>query len=195
MIHDGTPEGMPPFAQIGDANIRVFVHFLRILQGGPAPKVPEVPTATPGEVAAGRALFFGKGQCATCHMIEGKGGFLGSDLTNYGQSHDAAAILRAITKPDERLDPSARVVTATTDKGQTLTGVVKNEDNFSMDLETQDGRYHSLQRNALVKVNDSDHSLMPRDYGERLSTVELNDIAGFLQAATNGAHTTVDRDR
>jgi len=35
IVHDGTPNGMPPFAQIGDANIAAVVHFLRSLQVQP----------------------------------------------------------------------------------------------------------------------------------------------------------------
>ncbi len=36
ILHDGTAEGMPPFAQIGDANIGSVVEFLRRLEGEPA---------------------------------------------------------------------------------------------------------------------------------------------------------------
>src|SRR5208337_3616437 len=32
IVHDGTKGGMPPFAQIGDANIRAVVQYLRRLQ-------------------------------------------------------------------------------------------------------------------------------------------------------------------
>ena len=36
LVHDGTPEGMPPFAQIGDDNIRAVVQYMRLLEGKPA---------------------------------------------------------------------------------------------------------------------------------------------------------------
>ena len=36
ILHDGTAEGMPAFAQIGDANIGSVVEFLRRLEGEPA---------------------------------------------------------------------------------------------------------------------------------------------------------------
>jgi putative heme-binding domain-containing protein len=180
IIRDGTPEGMPPFAQIGDANIRVLVHFLRVLQGGSERENPAAHVPAPGDFEAGRILFFGKAQCANCHMIQGKGGYMASDLTPYGQTHDPESILRAITSPDSPLARTARVVTITTNQGLTLTGVLRNEDSFSLDLQTQDGRYHLLERSALTNVSYSDHSLMPRDYREKLSTSELNDIVDFL---------------
>ncbi len=183
IIRDGTTEGMPPFAQIGDANIRVLVHFLRVLQDGSERKNQAAQVPAPGDFDAGRILFFGNAQCASCHMIQGRGGYMASDLTAYGQTHDPESILRAITNPDSPLAPTARVVTVTTKEGQTLTGVLRNEDSFSLDLQTEDGRYHLLERSALTNVSYSDRSLMPRDYRQRLSTSELNDIVGFLMVA------------
>ena|SRR5579863_2138096 len=195
IIHDGTPEGMPPFAQIGDANIRVLVRFLRVLEGGSANIDPAAQTAPRGDPDAGRALFFGKAQCAGCHTIQGKGGFIASDLTAYGTSHAPAVILRAITQPDTPLAPNSRVVTVTTRNAQTLTGVLRNEDGFTLDLQTQDGHYHLLDRGEIANVRYSDHSLMPRDYSERLSTSELDDIVAFLREAGDGMRVAAHGDR
>jgi len=33
VVQDGTPAGMPSFSQLGDANIRAVVDYLRTLQG------------------------------------------------------------------------------------------------------------------------------------------------------------------
>ena len=200
VIHNGTQEGMPPFAQIGDRNIEVLVRFLRLVARGSARAAQIAPDAPPGDFESGRALFFGKGQCSTCHMMQGKGGFLASDLTHYGRGRDPAVVLHAITNPSAPPPPAGRVVTVTTDKGQTLTGLIRNEDNFCLDLQTQDGRYHSLDRLELKNVSYSDQSLMPRDYGEKLSASELNDLVGFLMVTgevsqpTSGRD-TMDRDR
>jgi cytochrome c oxidase cbb3-type subunit 3 len=184
IVHDGTTEGMPPFAQIGDANIRAVVHYLRIIEGKPAPT--SIPTEAPvtGDVNAGRALYFGKAQCSTCHMIKGQGGFIASDLTTYGRSRPADAILQAITTPDTPPAPSSRVVSVTTRTGLKLTGVLRYEDNFSLSLQMEDGRYHLLTRSDLTDVHYTDHSLMPRDYGTRLTSKELNDLVSFLIVAS-----------
>ena len=113
-------------------------------------------------------------------MVQGRGGFIASDLTAYGRNHSVSAILKAITTPDSPLVPSSRVVTVTTVLGTTLTGVLRNEDNFSMDVQTEDGRFHLLARSDLADVHYTEHSLMPRDYGALLSWSELDDIAAFL---------------
>ncbi len=180
VVHDGVSGGMPSFAQLGDANIVSVVRYLRTLQGqgdmvGPA--------AATGDVAAGRALYFGKAQCSSCHMIQGKGGFIASDLTAYGRSHAANAIAKAIVTPDNPVAPDARVVEVRTKTGKKLTGVVRNEDNFDMVLQTEDGRFHFLAQSDLIDVHRTDHSLMPQDYGRRLTPAELNNIASFLIVA------------
>jgi len=180
IVHDGTTEGMPPFAQIGDENIRAVVHYLRIIEGKSATPSAPTETAVTGDVTAGRMLYFGKAQCSTCHMVKGHGGFIASDLTTYGRSRSADAILQAITTPDTPLVPSSRVVSVMTKTGLKLTGVLRYEDNFSLALQMEDGRYHLLTRSDLTDVHYTDHSLMPRDYGTRLTSKELNDLVSFL---------------
>lgn len=191
IVHDGTTEGMPPFAQIGDENIRAVVHYLRIIEGKSArTSTPTEPPVT-GDVNAGRVLYFGKAQCSTCHMIKGQGGFIASDLTTYGRSRPAAVILQAITTPDTPLVPSSRVVSVLTKTGLKLTGVLRYEDNFSVALQMEDGRYHLLTRSDLTDLHYTDHSLMPRDYGTRLTSKELNDLVSFLIVASRSGR----RDR
>jgi cytochrome c oxidase cbb3-type subunit III len=182
ILHDGTTEGMPPFAQIGDENIRAVVHYLRIIEGKSESTSNPRETAVTGDVDAGRALYFGKAQCSTCHMIKGHGGFIASDLTTYGRSRPADAILQAITTP--ALVRSSLVVTVLTKSGLRLTGVLRYEDNFNMALQTEDGRYHLLTRSDLTDVHYTDHSLMPRDYASRLTSKELNDLVSFLIVAS-----------
>jgi len=180
IVRDGTKGGMPPFAQIGDANIRAVLQFLRKLENNTTPKSVLAEAAVTGDADLGRALYFGKAQCSQCHLMQGKGGFIASSLTNYGRNRAADEILRAITTPDTPLAPSSQVVTVTSSTGQKLTGVLRNEDNFSLELQSEDGRYHFLDRRDVKDVHYTEHSLMPRDYASRLSPKELNDIVSFL---------------
>lgn len=183
IVREGTRGGMPPFAQIGDTNIEAIVHYLRVLQGqgASAPNQPEI--AVTGDTDAGRALFFGKAQCSTCHMFQGEGGFIAPGLTDYGRNRAPEVILHAITNPDSSLMRSSRVVTVNTRSGQQLTGVLRNEDSFTVDLQTEDGRYHLFARSDLTGVHYTDHSLMPGDYSTRLTPRELDDIVSFLIVA------------
>src|SRR5579872_1650893 len=180
IVHDGTRAGMPPFAQIGETNIAAVVQYLRSLENHGQPGQASTPEPVTGDIEAGRALYFGKAQCSSCHMMRGKGGFIAGSLTNYARNRAPAAVLEAITNPDTPLVPSSRVATVTTKTGNHLTGVMRNEDNFTLALQTEDGRYHLLSRSDVSDVQYTEHSLMPHDYGRKLSPKELNDIVSFL---------------
>ena len=204
IVHDGTAAGMPSFAQLGDPAITAVVAYLRTLQGV-APGGPER-TNLPGEAvngnpATGRDLFFRQAQCSNCHMVAGEGGVLGPDLTIYARTHQPAAIRQSIQSPgavpaaQERRrggfgfrgsGPLLKDVEIVTRSGQKLTGVVHNEDNLSIAMMTQDGRYHFINRSNLASETTL-KTLMPTDYNTRLTTPEINDIVAFLVKASESA--------
>lgn len=186
IVHDGSPNGMPPFAQIGDANIAAIVHYLRLLANSSSPPDTATAPATQGDAQAGRALYFGKAQCAACHMVRGQGGFAARDLTAYAQNRAADTVRRAIADPGDETAPVVRFASATTKDGRTLTGLVRNRDAFTLTLQTGDGRFHFLDRNHLMAVQDAGRLLMPRDYASLLTRRELNDLVSFLMASDKG---------
>ncbi len=180
IVHDGTKSGMPPFAQIGEANIAAVLQYVRWLAGNTASAGAPADAPVTGDVDAGRALYFGKAQCSNCHLMQGKGGFIASNLTHYGRSRSTEEMLQAITNPDNPLVPSSQVVLVTTNMGQKITGVLRNEDAFSLELQSENGRFHLLARSDVADVHYTGRSLMPRDYSTRLTSKELNDIVSFL---------------
>jgi cytochrome c oxidase cbb3-type subunit III len=184
IVHDGTPAGMPAFPQLDDTSIHAVVNYLRTLQGKTSTGASSPIT---GNVDNGLALYFGKAQCSNCHMLEGKGGFIALDLNAYGKSHSAEAIIKTILTPDVPLSATSRVVEVRTKGGEQLSGILRFEDNFILELQTQDGQYHFLDRSTLADAKYTDHSLMPRDYATRLTQTELNDIASYLIVAARNA--------
>src|SRR6266567_5896337 len=85
-IHDGIAGTAMPAATNGgigvgmsDEEIWQVVTYIRSLEV----KAPAQPA---GNAAHGKELFNGAAGCSTCHMIEGKGGKLGPDLTSVGAS-------------------------------------------------------------------------------------------------------------
>jgi len=187
IVHKGeADQGMPGFPDLGDPGTKAVVEYLRKLQGVTADGPPDKLTGDPD---AGRQMFYGKGQCSTCHMIMGKGGFMAQELTSYARNRRADEILQAIVNPDAELESTSRVANVRTREGQSLTGVVRAEDNLNITLQTEDGRYHFLSRSSLTAVNYSGHSLMPRDYGTRLTSGELNDLVAFLIVTGRNAPT------
>src|SRR4029077_17112655 len=133
ILQSGIPAaGMPAFVALGAPKIKAVMDYLRILQGG------NDAASIPGDAQRGKSLFFGKAGCAKCHMINGAGGFLGADLSSYASKASIEDIRSAITDPNKDLDPQARTVVVTTRAGGEFTGIARNEDNFSLQLQSLD---------------------------------------------------------
>ena len=175
IIREGIPgTGMPAFRTLGNSRIQAVVRQLRNLQGQGAT------TAVSGSSEAGKALFFGKAGCSDCHMVNGAGGHIGSDLSNYGGRQSAQQIREALINPNGSLDARTKTVVATTLDGQVFTGVARNEDNFSLQLQTMDGVFHLFEKSNLRSVEHRPETLMPSDYASRLRPQELDDIVSYL---------------
>ena len=76
---------------------------------------------------------------------------------------------------------------AVTRAGEKLTGVARNEDNFSVQLQTLDGAFHFLMKSELQSLESQPQPLMPSDYGSTLSRAELNDLISFLMQTARGS--------
>jgi cytochrome c oxidase cbb3-type subunit 3 len=113
-------------------------------------------------------------------MVLGEGGYLGSDLSAYAQPKSAQQIRNAILNPSADPDPHERVAIAVTREGRKISGLARNEDNFSVQLQTSDGAFHFLKKSELDKLEFGPETVMPSDYGKKLSGRELDDVISYL---------------
>jgi putative heme-binding domain-containing protein len=115
-------------------------------------------------------------------MVNGEGGFIASDLSRYAGTQTAKDIRSAIIDPNQNLDPRRRVLAVTTREGKTLTGVARNEDNFSLQMQGTDGAFHMFRKSELRSFEYQPRSLMPAAYGSRLSQQEIDDLVSYLMS-------------
>ena len=71
-------------------------------------------------------------------------------------------------------------VTAKLKDGRTLEGVAKNYTNYDLQLTDKTGRLYLLQASDLSDLQFRMESLMPKDYGKRLSRDEVTDLLAYL---------------
>jgi putative heme-binding domain-containing protein len=173
--------GMPAFGFLGDPTIKDVVAHLRDLQG------KNSAIQITGNPDAGKSLFFGKAGCSQCHMMKGEGGFIAADLTDYASGLTPETISEAITKPDAVLAPASTQVEAVLPDGRQIVGAARAEDNFTITLQSEDGRWHTLDKSKLKSLKHTEHSLHPRDYAARLSASELNDVVSYLTISAGAA--------
>jgi putative heme-binding domain-containing protein len=172
ILQHGVPAaGMPAFSRLGDAKLQAVVRHLRSLQGVNAK------TEVAGNVNEGRKLFFREGGCATCHMINGAGGFLGSDLSHYGAITAVAEMREQIMNHDQ--SPRARTIVVSTRDGRKLSGFARNEDNFSLQLQTLDGNFHFLDKSTVVSV-DYPPGAAAVDSEKKLTKSDLDALISYL---------------
>src|SRR5688572_15143892 len=74
IIRNGMPNGMPPFGSLPEMDLQAVTTFVRSLNASAFDLQPA------GDVASGESYFFGKGQCASCHIARGRGAPGGPDL-------------------------------------------------------------------------------------------------------------------
>src|ERR1700733_5659321 len=175
IIENGVPgTGMPAFHSLETSDVKAVVTYLRTLQG------TRQRLKLPGDPVRGETVFFGKAGCSGCHMIAGKGGFIASDLSAYASTHAVEQIRSAIVNRNPDTTLQARLVTATTRDGGKIVGRVRNEDNFSVQLEALDGTFFLVAKSDLEGLEYSSEALMPSDYSSTLSPRDLNDVVSYL---------------
>lgn len=191
IVRKGIPAGgMPGFASsLSGEQISGVVAYLRTLQGA---KDTAGPLA--GNAVQGRKLFFGTASCAECHVAAGKGGTIGPELTGYGKLHSPAAIRQSILEPNKNIDPRRGPVTVTMASGKSYRGMVRNEDNFSLQMQTVDGDLLLVNKTPEVRIERARESLMPSNYASRLSSAELDDIVKFLSESSGAQQLAAEND-
>jgi cytochrome c oxidase cbb3-type subunit III len=133
----------------------------------------------PGDVRRGVALFESAG-CAGCHVVSGRGGTLGPELTAIGALRGPTHLRDSIVKPEAAHPPGYLIVRAQTNTGQTIRGIRVNEDVFWIHIRDSGGTVHALEKSSLASLErELTGTLMP-SYASRLSAAELDDMVAYL---------------
>jgi putative heme-binding domain-containing protein len=173
LITTGLPgTGMPAF-NLQQADLTSLVAFIRA--GFDAGSV----SVKVGDAGRGRTLFDGKGGCATCHRVNGRGPRTAPDLSEIGATRTLAALQRVLLQPTESLWPINRPVRIVTKDGRTINGRRLNEDTLTVQLIDDRERLLSLAKADLKSYTVSTTATMPSVQG-RLSPDEIADVVAYL---------------
>jgi putative heme-binding domain-containing protein len=150
-----------------------------------------------GDPARGKAIYEGKGDCASCHRINGVGSRLGPDLSEIGVPRggrggggkqaapapeptlNLTVLETSILDPDADVAISNRLVRVVTKDGKSVTGRLLNHDNFTVQFLDPQGKLHSYMKADLKESTVLTKGLMP-SYKDRLSSQEVADVVAYL---------------
>jgi putative heme-binding domain-containing protein len=141
---------------------------------------PAISLPVHGDVAAGASVFEGKGQCARCHMIRGRGGFLGPDLSNDGARMQMSELCTAILNPGAIRAPGYQSVTLRLRGQGTMKGIVRHQSRWSLQILDEKGELHLLHGDEMGQATLTTTSWMPDDYSRRLTADEVDNVVAFL---------------
>ena len=194
-IHDGIAGTAMPAATNGgigvgmsDEEIWQVITYIRSVE-------KKASAAETGGAAHGKELFYGSAGCGTCHMVNGKGGRLGPDLSSTGASRSVEYLTESLRNPSKRLaegiseplkdfSQEYETVTVVTVDGTKLQGVVLNEDSFTVQMLDTREQLHAFEKSKLRSYVKTRESLMPAYDAKALPEKELKDIIAFLLGAS-----------
>jgi putative heme-binding domain-containing protein len=173
VIASGVPAaGMPAF-KFQPTEVDGLIAFIRagFDVSGTAVKV--------GNATRGQAVYDGKGQCASCHRVNGKGPRVAPDLSDIGAIRTASALQRSLLDPTASMIPINRPVKAVTKDGRTIRGRRLNEDTFTVQLIDDKEQLVSLNKSDLRELELGKSSTMP-SFAGKLTADEQADLLAYL---------------
>jgi putative heme-binding domain-containing protein len=173
LLRDGVPGTAMTASGYSESERTALVAYLRNMStfalGGVASGDPE----------RGRALFEGKGDCGSCHRVNGVGPRFAPDLSTIGATRTAATLQRSVLDPDQGLLPINRPVRAVTRDGAVINGRRLNEDTFTVQLIDDQERLLSLEKSELREYAIGTTATMP-SYRDVFTAEEHSDLLAYL---------------
>jgi putative heme-binding domain-containing protein len=169
IILGGIPGTSMPPNNYSEAEAGMIVAYLRGAARGGV-------TATTGDASRGRAIFTGKGRCATCHNDTSR---MAPSLVDVGIVRRPLEIEQALVEPSAEIHYDYRFVRAVTKGGETVSGRLLNQNSFSVQILDSSERLRSFDKNDLKEFAIKTTSEMP-SYRGVLDAQELSDVVTYL---------------
>jgi PQQ-dependent dehydrogenase (methanol/ethanol family) len=199
IIRRGLPGGMPAFSALPQEQVTRISTWLKSMNDSALHVSP------PQQVAAGETFFFGDGGCGGCHMVKGRGGSNGPDLSGIGGRSTLKEINTWLDNPTSRMgvatlsicpfwafcpDFQWAVADVALKDGGTLRGYLRGQTEHEVQIQTFDGKLHLLDAALYTSVTREKQSAMPV---LKASADQRRDLLAYLSSLAGveeGALTT-----
>jgi putative heme-binding domain-containing protein len=149
--------------------------------GKPLPPIGEL-IRRDGDVDKGREVFFraGANSCSGCHRVQGRGQWVGPDLSTIGVKYGRDELIRSILSPGSAIGFGFRALVVALSDGRVITGLPLEDTPARLVLKTAEGQRVTLEPRAIEGRRTSDLSLMPEGLAQTMTTEELVDLLSYL---------------
>ena len=140
----------------------------------------------PVDLVAGESLFFDEerdASCVKCHILGGKGGKVGPELTGIGAVQRPEYFIESILKPSEVIVGGFETTSIMTEDYVMYSGIVQKEDDEVIELAVDEGgtiEIVEIFKDEIEERKKDPISMMPANFNEMLNVQELYDIVAFL---------------
>ena len=150
-------------------------------EGEALPPLKEL-LAMRGDPAAGKKVFFSeeRSQCYQCHVVQDEGRNVGPNLSKIGEKLGREGLLEAIMNPSAAISDEYKVWVVETRGGDHLTGYIRNETDYSLEMMDQAGNDVRVWRGRITERYESALSLMPDGLTSGMSAEELVALLDYL---------------
>ena len=118
--------------------------------------------------------------CTTCHLVNGKGGKLGPDLSTVGSYMTPESLLESLLNPSTDIKQGYETVVVTRKDQTVVSGLLQRKTDTSVLVRDPSGKVVSIPTGEVAKVDTSPVSLMPPGLTSSLRRDELVDLMTFL---------------
>jgi putative membrane-bound dehydrogenase-like protein len=135
-----------------------------------------------GDAERGREVFFRPtaNACSSCHRVQGRGQWVGPDLSTIGVKYGRDELIHSILSPSASIGLAYRSVVVALASGRTVTGLPVEDTPARLVLKTAQGERVVIEPSAIDERVTSDVSLMPEGLAETMTDQELVDLLAFL---------------
>ena len=136
--------------------------------GRPLPSIFQLVRRS-GDPDKGRAVFFraGTNSCSNCHRIQGRGQWIGPDLSTIGVKYGREELIRSILSPSAAIAVSYRSLVASLADGRVITGLPVEDTPDRLVVKTADGQRIAVEPRSVEDRRTATSRSCPKAWPRR----------------------------
>lgn len=134
----------------------------------------------PADAERGRQVFFGQGQCQSCHRVGEMGETLGPDLSEIGKKYPPPELLAHVLEPSRLIEPQYLQYLVETTDGRVLSGLLAERNDREVVLRTAENKEIRIPAKDVELLAPQQASLMPELLLRDLTPQQAADLLAYL---------------